>query len=72
MSQRIFSAICALIFLVVALAHLSRLTSGWDIVVADWVVPQWVSVVGLIVTGLMSAWGFSLASRKGTHRKYRM
>jgi hypothetical protein len=72
MSQRIFTTICALIFLFMALAHLSRVFTGWEIVIAGWVVPQKASIVGLVVTGLMSAWGFNLVSHSGTRRKYRM
>jgi len=68
--QRIYFVISALIFLAVALAHVSRLGAGWDIVIVGWVVPQWVSIPGVIVAGLMSLWGFTLASRGGRRRRY--
>jgi hypothetical protein len=68
--NRVYSAITAFIFLVIAMAHLSRLIVGWEVTIASWVVPQWVSIPGLIVTGLLSLWGFKLSSRPGTRRKY--
>jgi hypothetical protein len=72
MGQRLYFGICAFIFLAMALGHLSRLLSGWELVVAGWVVPKSLSIVGLIVTGLLSAWGFSLSSRARPRRKYHM
>lgn len=50
-----FSTIAAVVFAIVALAHLLRLVYGWEITIAGWVVPMWVSVLGLIVTGGLSA-----------------
>jgi len=63
MTQKAYCVICATIFLVVAVAHLSRLITGWDVSLAGWTVPHWVSIPGLIVPGLLSAWGFTMASR---------
>jgi hypothetical protein len=39
---------------IVALAHLYRLIRPFDIVVAGWSAPQWVSIVGLVVAGGLS------------------
>ena len=66
MQQRSYCLICAAIFLLVAAAHLSRLIGGWEIQIAGWAAPHWISVPGLIVPALLSAWGFVLASRAGT------
>ena len=63
MVQRIYFLICGSVFLVVAAAHLARLLGGWEIAIAGWPVPRWVSVPGLVVPGLLSACGFLLASR---------
>lgn len=70
MNQKSFFVISALIFFGVALAHLSRFITHWEIVIAGWIVPQWVSIPGLIVPGLLALWGFNLASRTGARRKY--
>jgi hypothetical protein len=66
MNQKTYLLICGTVFLIVALAHLTRLIAGWDIVVAGWVAPNWISVPGLIIPGCLSAWGFMLALRSKT------
>ncbi len=38
-----------LLFTLVAIAHLVRLLGGMEVTVDAWIVPQWVSVVGVIV-----------------------
>ena len=43
------------LFALVALAHLLRLIEGTEILLGGTVVPQWVSVVGVVVPGLV-AW----------------
>jgi len=63
MSQKTYFLICSTVFLVVAAAHLTRLIAGWEIAIAGWTAPHWVSVPGLIIPGVLSAWGFVLASR---------
>jgi hypothetical protein len=70
MSQKTYFQFSAAIFLVVALVHLGRLVTGWEIVVGTWVIPHWLSVPGLVVTSGLSVWGFSLAARAGSRRKY--
>lgn len=72
MNQKAFCTICALIFFFVSIAHLSRVVTHWDVVIAGWVVPQWVSIPGLVIPGLLSVWGFVLAARSGARRKYTM
>jgi len=65
MNQKAYLLLCGVVFFVVAAAHLTRLIFGWEIAIAGWTVPQWVSVPGLIIPGVLSAWGFVLASRPG-------
>lgn len=66
MQQRVYFLICGSIFFLVAVAHLSRLITGWEIQIAGWTAPHWISLPGLIVPALLSGWGFVLASRAGT------
>ena len=47
--------LAALVFLLVSLAHLFRLVLQVEVLVAGAVVPMWVSLVGLIVTGALAA-----------------
>jgi hypothetical protein len=63
MNQSLYSAICGTVFLVVAVAHLTRLLFGWEIQIGHWSPPTWVSIPGLIIPGMLSIWGFILASR---------
>ena len=46
-----FTMLAAAIFLLMALAHAYRLISPFPIRVADCDVPQWVSVIGLLIAG---------------------
>ena len=44
----------AVLLLVVAVAHALRLTYGWQVMVAERLVPMWASVVGLIVAATLA------------------
>jgi len=66
MSQRVYFIICGVMFFVVAAAHLTRMLIGWEIEIAGWVAPHWISLPGTIVPGVLSAWGFVLASRSSS------
>ena len=66
MNQKTYLLICGTVFLIVAVAHLMRLIAGWEIVVADWAAPYWISVPGLVISGGLSACGFILAARSKT------
>jgi len=63
MSQKTFFLFCATVFFLVAAAHLTRLIFRWEIVISGWTVPHWISVPGLIISSVLSTWGFGLASR---------
>lgn len=49
-----FTTVAAVLLGVVALAHLYRLIQPFEVIIAGWAVPQWVSAVALIVTGGIS------------------
>ena len=63
MSIKNYTLISGALFAIVALAHVLRLLQGWEIVVAGWTVPMWVSVIGLIVTGLLAFFGLRFGAR---------
>lgn len=46
-----FTTIAIILFAVIALAHLYRLISPFEVVIGATAIPQWVSVIGLIVGG---------------------
>jgi hypothetical protein len=62
MSRKTYFLVCGALFFLVATAHLSRLIMGWEIAIGGWTVPRWISIPGLILPGILSAWGFVLAS----------
>lgn len=46
-----FTTIAVVVFALVAVVHLIRLFTGWEVIVNGFVVPVWASLVGLIVAG---------------------
>ena len=46
-----FTAIGVAVFAFVAVLHLLRLFAGWEVTVNGLVIPVWISLPGLIVTG---------------------
>ena len=49
------SRLAILLFVLVAIAHLLRLLYGMDVTVDEWIVPQWASVLGVIVPAAIAA-----------------
>jgi uncharacterized membrane protein len=63
MSHKAYLKTAAFIFLVIAALHLLRLVLGWQAVFEGWIVPQWLSVVALIVAGYLAYEGLRLSRR---------
>ena len=61
--KRPFTSLAAIIFAVVALAHLMRLIYGWVVTIVGADVPIWTSVLGLVIAGGLAA-GLWWESRK--------
>lgn len=59
MTARRFSQLAAVIFAIVALAHLLRALAGLDIVIGAESIPVWVSWVGAVVAGFLAYLGFT-------------
>jgi hypothetical protein len=53
-----YAAVSALIFAVVALAHLTRVLQRWPVQIGPWFVPMSVSWIGLAISALLAIWGF--------------
>ena len=53
-----YAAVSALIFAVVALAHLVRLVNRWAVQIGPYKVSMNVSWAGLAVAALIAVWGF--------------
>lgn len=64
MSQKSFCLTAGVIFSLIALGHLLRLLQGWEVVLAGWPAPAWLSWAAVVVSGFLAYEGFR-ASRKG-------
>lgn len=49
-----FTSAAILIFALIALIHLYRLVKPFPVVVGGTIVPQWVSLLGLLVAGVLA------------------
>jgi ABC-type methionine transport system permease subunit len=58
MNIKTYCRVSALLFTIVAIAHLTRLISGWPIQVNGAVIPLNVSWVGFVIAGGLATWGF--------------
>lgn len=63
MSQKTFSLLAGLIFLVIALMHILRLIFGWHATLEGRTLPMWVSWVALLIAGYLAYEGFRLSRR---------
>ena len=53
-----YAAVSALIFALVAVAHVLRLVNRWTVAIGPYNVPMNVSWAGLVVAALIPIWGF--------------
>lgn len=63
MKPRTVHVLSAVVFSAVALAQLARVVVGLPVSVGDWAVPQWVSVVAVLVAGGLAA--LNVAAARG-------
>lgn len=61
--ERTYLLVAAVVFGIVALAHLYRSFAGTDLILAGWVVPTWLSWIGTIVSAYLSYMSAHLALR---------
>lgn len=60
------SLLAIIVFVIVAIAHLWRLVTGAEVTLNGATVPQWVSVVGVVLPGLI-AYLLWQESKSGSH-----
>ena len=53
-SVKPFTTIAVVAFLVICLVHILRIIFGWEVVIAQVVVPIWASGVGALLSGLLA------------------
>lgn len=61
--ERMYLIIAGSVFGVVAAAHIVRLFTGFDVTIAGWGVPLWLSWVGTLAAGVLSYASIRLALR---------
>lgn len=49
-----FTTLAVIVFALIALIHLYRLIRPFEVIVHGMVVPQWVSIAGLVVAGTLA------------------
>ncbi|HUK28419.1 MAG TPA: hypothetical protein VLV31_08345 [Candidatus Acidoferrales bacterium] len=63
MSKGGFSRLAGTIFLIVAVVHASRLVFKWQVIVAGWQVPMWVSAVAFVIGVYLAYEGLQIRKR---------
>jgi len=58
-----YLAVSGLIFFAVGLLHVARLLYHWPVQMAGWLVPEWLSYLGLLVAWGLSFWAYRLHGR---------
>ena len=62
-SQILGLRVAGTIFALVCLAHLWRVITRADVVIAGWQMPVWLNVVGVLIAGGLSLWMWRLSAR---------
>jgi hypothetical protein len=65
MKTKAYLIVSTVIFTIVALMHLIRLTLGWSVQLGMTSVPLWVSLLALVISAGVAIWGMSLVRRTG-------
>ena len=63
MNQKTYFAVTTLIFVIIAVLHLTRIFTGWEASMGGWTVPRWVSWVAFVGSSLLAYSGFNLNKR---------
>lgn len=61
MKHRIYYTTAAIIFGVITIVHLARITGEWEAIVAGQPIPMWVSWVAAIIAGYLAVRGFQMS-----------
>jgi membrane protein implicated in regulation of membrane protease activity len=54
LSKNTFSLLAGAIFLIVAVVHSLRVIFKWQVIVAGWPVPMWVSAVAVVIAAYLA------------------
>ena len=54
MTLKTFARVAGIIFSLVAVLHLLRLIFRWEAVIGGWMVPMWISWIGIALAGALA------------------
>jgi hypothetical protein len=54
-----YAAVTALIFAIIAIIHIVRLTRGWPVQIGSRSIPMSVSWAGLVISAVLAIWGLN-------------
>ena len=60
MDKNRFSQVAGAIFLAVAIAHALRLAFKWQVIIAGWQVPMWISAVAFTIATFLAYEAFQV------------
>ena len=63
MNARTYCALSAVVFAVVAVAHLLRAVQGTPVLIGGWPAPVAISWAAVVIAGGLALWGFRLTAR---------
>jgi drug/metabolite transporter (DMT)-like permease len=58
--MRTYLRVTGTLFGLIALGHLLRLLRHWPAEIAGWIVPAWISILGLVIAGCLTFWAVRL------------
>lgn len=58
-----YSKVTAILFTLVATAHLIRIIFGWSVQIENTNIPMFVSWIGLLIPALLAFWGFKSGNK---------
>ncbi len=61
MTHKAFIVVSGVIFTAVAFVHALRVAFKWEVIIGGWVLPIWLSVVGLLVAAYLAYTAYRLA-----------
>ena len=62
MSRKTFSILAGVIFLCAAAVQLLRLVFRWEVIIAGWQVPLWISAVAFVLAASLAYEGLRLST----------
>lgn len=63
MKQDNFNRTAGIIFLIIAVLHLSRVVQGWEANIGGFNVPMWASYLAVLIAGYLAFHGLKLSGK---------